>query len=363
MMTEKTTQRIAAIDLARGVSVLMLVVIHTLWMYGNVYTQESTWLGHLIHFIGKGTPMFLIAMGISFTLSRNQSIKLSIKRGLILLGLGYLTNFLKFVVPVLIGIMPENFIAAYGWTAPPSFNNMVYMVLTGDILQLAGVSLLFMGIINKYAFHRFVPLVIALVIMMVSQELRGIHVGIAGLDYVLDLLWGQGWNVYFALFPWFSFILIGMSMGLWFNEKGRDLSFIFTRMLWVGIAFAIIGGSACAYDFTYHFGDYFHLGPGGALYLAGFNLILYWGAHKLVTYAKPNQFFEFLFYSSKRVTMLYIIQWVIVCWGIGIFGYQQLGTTGVLVLIPVLTAVTYLVQAQLEKIFHIIKLTKRAVSA
>ena len=139
--------RILAIDLARGVSVLMVIIVHTLWMYGDVYTQENTWIGEVIHFIGKGTPMFLIAMGFSFLLSRNQSIFLSCKRALQLLLLGYIMNFLKFVLPTIIGIIPDNFIEAYGWSAPATTSNLGYMLLTGDILQLAGVSLFFMGVL------------------------------------------------------------------------------------------------------------------------------------------------------------------------------------------------------------------------
>lgn len=54
-------------------------------------------------------------MGVSFTLSRNQNILLSIKRTFYILAMGYLMNFLKLVFPVLVGIIPDNFIEAYGW--------------------------------------------------------------------------------------------------------------------------------------------------------------------------------------------------------------------------------------------------------
>jgi len=345
----ETKKRILAIDLARGMSVLMLVVIHTLWMYGTVETQENTWVGHAIHFIGKGTPMFLIAMGISFTISRNQSLVLSIKRGFMLLGLGYFMNFMKFIVPILFGFMPENFIEAYGWSSPVTFGNMFYLILIGDILQLASMSLFFMGVINHFAKNKYIPLVIAFAIMLLTPVVRGVELGVPGVDYVCQLLWDSGWHVYFAVFPWFSFILIGMFLGMWLKEKDSNVNFIFTRMLYVGLVLLVIGGAATAYNFEYHFGDYFHLGPGGAIYLAGINLILYWMAHIVTSKIKHNKVFGFIYYSSKRVTSIYIIQWILVCWGMGIFGFQQLGVTGVLLMIPVLTVITYLVQAGIEK--------------
>lgn len=326
--------RILAIDLARGVSVLMVIIVHTLWIYGDIATQSETWLGEIIHFIGKGTPMFLIAMGVSFTLSRNQSIRLSIKRAIYILGVGYLMNFLKFLLPIFIGTVPSNFIEAYGWTTPVSLDNMMYLLGTGDILQLAGVSLLFMGLINHFVKNKYIILAIALFVVSVTKEIHGFRLGIVGVDYFLDLLWGAEWNVYFAVFPWFSFILIGIFFGRWYKEQNRSTNYMFNRMLIAGIVLMFVGGGLCYYNFEYHFGDYFHLGPGGSIYLAGFNLILMWLSNLLVTRIKENRVFEFYYYCSKRVTTLYFIQWVLICWGMGALGYQQFDVTGVLILIP-----------------------------
>jgi len=343
-MSTVKSNRILAIDLARGISVLMVIIVHTLWIYGDIATQSETWLGEVIHFIGKGTPMFLIAMGVSFILSRNQSVFLSIRRAFYILAIGYLMNFLKFVLPVLVGTVPDNFISAYGWTRPVTLDNMIYMLGTGDILQLAGVSLLFMGLINKLSKNKYVPLIIAFCIALLTKEINGFGLEIAGVDYVLDLLWGAEWNVYFAVFPWFSFILIGMFFGMWYKEKNRSANYLFSRMFIAGIALMIIGGGLCYYNFEYHFGDYFHLGPGGTLYLAGFNLVLLWIAQLLVTRIKENNVFRFFYYCSKRVTTLYFIQWILICWGMGALGYQQFGVTGVLLLIPFYMLLTLGVQ-------------------
>ncbi|WP_109433927.1 MULTISPECIES: heparan-alpha-glucosaminide N-acetyltransferase domain-containing protein [Aquimarina] len=344
----ENNKRILAIDFARGVSVLMVIMVHTLWIYGDLSTQGDTWLGEVIHFIGKGTPMFLLAMGVSFTLSRNQNMILSIKRGIYILLAGYIMNLLKFVVPTIIGTTPDSFIEAYGWTPPANMDNMLFMLLTGDILQLAGVSLLFMGVINKLSKNKYVPLIIAFLIILTTKEVHGFQLGIPGVDYIFDLMWGAEWNVYFAVFPWFSFILIGMFFGMWYKENNKSERYIFVRMLPAGIILMLIGGGLCYYNFEYHFGDYFHLGPGGAIYLTGFNLLLLRFAFMMVTRIQPNKVFDFLYYCSKRVTTIYIIQWVIICWGMGILGYQQFGITGVLILLPIFTIITLLLQKGLD---------------
>ncbi len=348
----KSYNRILAVDLARGIAVLMVILVHTLWIYGDPITQSETWLGKTIHFIGKGTPMFLIAMGVSFTLSRNQSIVLSIKRAIYILAVGYLMNFLKFVLPVLVGTMPDNFIEAYGWTTPATLDNMIYMFSTGDILQLAGVSLLFMGVINHFSKNKYVPLFFALFIVVLTKEVHGFQVEITGVSYLLNLLWGADWNVYFAVFPWFSFILIGMFFGMWYKEQNKSNNYLFSRMLILGIVLMVVGGGLCYYNFEYHFGDYFHLGPGGVLYLAGFNLVCLWLMHLLVTRVRENAVFNFFYYCSKRVTTIYVIQWVLICWGMGALGYQQFGVRGVLLLIPFYILLTLGVQRfVLDKLF------------
>lgn len=358
----KNKNRILAIDLARGVSVLMLTVIHVFWMYGDTVTREHTLMGDIINFIGKGTPMFLIAMGFSFMLSRNQSIKKAALRGLMLMGAGYFMNTLKFIIPILIGIAPSELIAAYGWSEPVTFHNLLFLFQTGDILQLAGITLLLMGLINKLSANKFIPLILAAVIMASAKLMSGFRLDIPFVDYVFDLFWGAEWNVYFPIFPWASFILLGMFMGMWYKEKDHDTQFIFRKMLILGMPMLVAGGAASLYDFDYHFGDYFHLGPGGALYLAGFNFILLWFANLLATKVKPNKIFSFLVYASARVTLIYIIQWVLICWGMGIVGFQQLGPYLTASLIPIMTVITFLIQAQVERLLSARKQNRKIVA-
>jgi len=284
--------------------------------------------------------MFLIAMGFSYTLSRNQNLLLSCKRAVMLLVAGYGMNFLKFVAPVLMGIAPNEFIKAYGWTPPATVDNMLYMMSTGDILQLAGVSLFIMGLANHFAKSKYVPLALAVVIAASTKLVHGTQLGIAGVDYILELLWGSTWNVYFAVFPWSAFIFVGMFFGMWYREKQQDANFIFKQMLIYGISVMTIGGALCLYRFDYHFGDYFHLGPGGTVYLVGFNLIALWLSYKIVSKATHNRLLGFLYYASARVTSIYVIQWVAICWGMGIFGFQQLSTGVIIALIPLSMAVT-----------------------
>ncbi|TQV84722.1 DUF1624 domain-containing protein [Exilibacterium tricleocarpae] len=341
--------RILAVDLARGLSVVLMVTVHTLWMYADVETQTESLLGTAVHMIGKGTPVFLVAMGISFMLSRDQSVAGAVRRGIGVLALGYAMNTLKFLVPISVfGTMPPEFAAAYGWDFPLTSGQLLYLVLTGDILQLAGLSLIVLAVVRHYVKNKYGLLAGAVVVMFSARLAGAVENDNAVLDYVLRLFWSESYQVYFPVFPWLAFILLGMFLGAWFGEQRRRYGHVFGGMLPLGAGFAVLGGALCLWNADYHFGNFFHLGPGGALYLAGLNLMGLWAIHRLAEAVGPNRLFDCLCYCSKRVTSLYVIQWVLICWGMGWLGYQQLQAAGVLALMPVMLVLTLLVQSLRE---------------
>jgi len=356
-MQSNHNKRILAIDLGRGISIPMMMLVHTLLMYSDDNTQYHSWLGHVVHFIGKETPIFLLSMGISFTLSqRSQTVSSSIRKGLIILAAAYSLNFLKFIVPIAVfDAMPESFINAYGWHSPISFGKCLYLFLTGDFLQMAGMSFLFIGFIYKYLPNKYLILALALGIAFSTTFVRGFRLEITWVDYILDLFWGKYYNVYFTIFPWISFILLGMFLGIWYQEKDRDENSMFRIMLPMGLVTLISGASLCYLDFTTHFGDFFHLGFGGTLYLMGVNLWIFWTLHQIAKRTPANAFFNFLCYCSKRVTSLYIIQWVVICWGMMLLGFRAHGVITTLCLMPAVILISFIVQWCLDgiiKIFH-----------
>ncbi len=375
--------RVLMIDYGRGLSVFFMIMVHTLWMYGTYETQFETNLGHAIHFIGMGTGMFLVSMGFSFMISGRQTLSHAFKRGLILLGAGYLMNLLKFVLPIMIGFMPEDFITAYSWKSPLAPQQYMFLFLTGDILQMAGLSMMIMGVIRKYFTNKYVYLLFAAFFILATRILNGIKPNFIEIDYssfdFLFVNWSpatyasflidycfnlffsaKGVIVYFPVFPWISFMLVGMFFGRWYLEKDKNQFFIFNMMLPAGILLMAVGLSLCFLkpdfplpaflhmgDFEWHFYDFFHLGPGGALYLIGINFIFYWMIYtgmRIVPLFLVTWKLKFLYFCSEHVTTLYVIQWTVICWGMGIIGFQKFDSKGVLMLIPVFMAVTFAIE-------------------
>ncbi len=343
------THRLAALDFGRGLAVFLMMLVHTLWMYADKTTQGESLLGYVVHFIGKGTASFLIIMGMSFMLSSRQSLSSALKRGMLILLFAFFMNLLKFVVPISVfGTMPQEFIAAYGWSSPLNLSQLLYLTLTGDILQLAGVSLFFLALIRHYVKNKYGILFIAIAILAVSREVSGYRVGIEGLDYLCDLLFSANYHIYFPVFPWISFILFGMFMGMLIKEQDGNPGKLYKKLPWASALTMMIGGSLCYLNFDYHFGNFFHLGPGGVIYLLGINLGLLWIIHLIVNSGASNWMMDGLYYLSKRVTSMYIIQWVLVCWGMGVVGFQSLNTLETLAMMPVIVALSISVQKALD---------------
>lgn len=337
------TARIVAVDFSRGLAVLFMILVHTLWMYADQQTQSQSLLGDVIHFIGKGTPSFLLCMGLSMTLSRQQSAVASFKRGCMILLFGYMMNALKFIVPIAAGVMPEAFLDAYGFSYPMRIDQYRYLLLTGDILQMAGLSLLLLAVIRHFISNKYLLLTLAFITLLIAKPFSGWQPNIVGIDYLFELLFSNNFHVYFPVFPWLSFIIFGLFIGQLLQESD-DIEQIFSRLPVVAAICLIIGGGLCYYDFTYHFGNFFHLGPGGVIYLLGINLLLFWFIHRLVILKPELAIFNLLAYCSQRVTSLYVIQWTVVCWGMAVVGFQQFNTLQTLMAMPVVMAITFAVQ-------------------
>ena len=299
--------RLHTLDFARGLSVFIMVCVHTLWMYATTDTQADTLFGHTVHVLGKGTASFLVAMGISLALSRRNTPAALVVRGLIILALGFFMNTLKFLVPIALGTMPESFIQAYGWQSPLSQPQLLFMFLTGDILQLAGVSLLLIAGLNILQLRRQTLLAVALLVAAVSQLVRGFVLP-SPLSYLSELFFSASYQVYFPVMPWISAILIGQYLGRCYTEQQLSADGLFKKGGALGIVLLIAGLLACWYDPKTQFANFFHLNFGGITYLTGLNLCLLYLLHRyLVPHIIQSRFYQVIAYASQHVTALYII--------------------------------------------------------
>ena len=91
--TSNNNNRIKAFDLARGLPILFMVIIHVLSFYGSPQVQESRFAQAIHYFIGwPSASIFVFMMGVFVAYNKTPRLTLGLKRAMVLFLLGYLLN-------------------------------------------------------------------------------------------------------------------------------------------------------------------------------------------------------------------------------------------------------------------------------
>lgn len=332
----KLKTRNITFDFARGLAVIFMVLVHVLGVYSNNTVQYSLFYD-IIDFLGSppAAPVFMFSMGVFFMLSsKSDSLKVGIMRGFKLLLLGCLLSFLR---EDLLILLEGNF------TSLNFFSSNHFITLWEiDILQFAGLAYILMSLI-KYCFKKPIWwLFIAISIMVVSPLLWGITSDIKIFDWIFNALWGAGEVVYFPIFGWLYYPLIGMIFGL-MMKVSSDVDNLFNSLLKPGLMLLVLGSIITATNFTFHIGDYFRSGPGSMIWITGFVFTWIWLIDKLIKKTKDNNIFNVIIYWGKETTSIYIIHWLIISWGTIILGYETIGYIGTILLMIFVSLMTHYV--------------------
>src|SRR5690242_17215510 len=204
-----TRERVRAFDLARGLAVVFMIGVHVLWHWGAPDTW-TTPIGQVISFLGgpSAAPVFMFLMGASLAFSSRSSFRSLAVRGLWLLWLGYLLNFLRGVIPAYLGLSTGLVTAAQ--IAPFT---LPWLATTVDVHHMAGLSLIAIAALRMAARPSWIWLAIAAVVVLTGPFVRGLEFGTPLLDGPLTPILGGAPNVYYAVVPWIAFPLCGAVFG------------------------------------------------------------------------------------------------------------------------------------------------------
>ncbi|MCG8514489.1 MAG: DUF1624 domain-containing protein, partial [Halanaerobiales bacterium] len=147
-------QRVVFLDIARGLAILFMIAQHSMLVHEVNEGEGSSILGNIFLLLGTApaAPVFLIIMGI-FIANSKASTQRNIIRGIKIFLLGYVLNFARFTVPLLIA-------GALGSPYTEGETPLDYF-LAVDILQLAGLSMIFGALVKPYVENKFIiPLII-----------------------------------------------------------------------------------------------------------------------------------------------------------------------------------------------------------
>jgi uncharacterized membrane protein len=346
MTATKQNNRLLSIDLARGLAVFFMIAVHTLEVFANQEVKNSVF-GQIIAFLGgpPAAPVFMTLMGFSFIYSSKSELKPKLFRGFKIFLSGYLLNILRGVIPFSLASYLNMDVVK---TFPIEKFNEYTILTTVDILQFAGIALMIMSIIQALNINKYLILVSAFLISMISPFLWGIKIDVPIIDQVLELFWGDqpiefsfiANKIAFPVFPWLTFPLLGMFLGETVKNS-TDTNRIFNYFGLAGIVFVLIGGAISYNNFNYHFNDYYHSRQGAMLFMCGFVMGWLYLTKLVIDNIPTNSFFDLLFQWSKGVTNIYFIQWIIILWSIAFFGINRSSFTTTILLILIFTGISH----------------------
>lgn len=329
--------RIQSLDLARGFTVLIMPMIHVVMLYSTTDVHKSL-LGDILAFIaeGPGAQLFMLLMGVGIVFSKRNNNRYIVQRTFYLLMAAYALNTFKFLIPLFFGWLPANLLLELQVAGiQPSAS---FFLLMGDILHFAAFAFPVCCLLHKTKHYPIIALVLAAGITIISPSVWDIKTGCNMLDRILILFNGHPPQTFFPVFPWLVYPLMGLTLG--FLLKHYPVIAIMKKAGWTGLVAMII---ACLFPPTSVQQDwlpFYRTAPADTFFHAGFVCVWIALIHWISRKVKDNLFFDLLTFCSKNITAIYLIQWILICWGMAIAGYGGLGFAATIFCMSLITIIT-----------------------
>lgn len=333
------TKRQIEVDVTRGLAVFFMILVHVTGDLSNNDTSNSLF-GNIIDFFGTipAAPIFMFVMGIGFVYSKNQSPNILFKRGLLIFFGGYVLNLLRGAIPLYIGSL-------LGYYTLDSLETPWYIYLIeGDILQFAGLAMMFVSILRKVKLNEFYYPIVALIVSLLTPLVSNFSTGIQGIDIFIMTIFGKDGYVFHPLFSWIVYPLMGAFFG-WLLIRTPNKNKFYQKSVAISIVGGVVPLMYCIfnpkYDLGIVFGDinkYFQHGIiSNVLFLS---FVVIWLAiwYKVSTYI-PNILTNRILFWSKSVTVIYVVHWLIIGWLEFVF-LEELSMISTLIAMVIITFFT-----------------------
>lgn len=205
---EINTGRQLGIDFAKAFAIFFMVLSHP-FEYTDL--DITTGLAYRIMFIGShqfAAPIFMLAMGIGFTFSRNSNDpKKMLHRGWNIFKAGILLNIVRSLAASVAFLATKN---------PEMLHLGAMELVVVDIFQLAGLATMLFAALQMLSVPYWGILVLSVAMSLIGTQIHMFTSGNYLLDWILALFIGvcNDYSVsYFPLLNWFVFIVVGYGMG------------------------------------------------------------------------------------------------------------------------------------------------------
>ena len=314
---QKTSRRYE-LDLLKALAIISMILCHPVLRLGlHIPGYENDFF----YFLGQDifgnylgvAHAFMFAMGFGIVFSRKSTPKDLMLRGVKLYLLGYVLNFLRY--------------GMYNLTEAiftGEFRSDILQALFGmDILQFAGLALIFTGVLKKLKLREFHMLAIAGALSVIGSVIPEIDTGnYAGNWLIGHFVFTNSDACAFVFFNWYVFVAAGMLFGS-ILRRTEDPDRLYKRLLIISCCVMVV-----YITLTFIFGMYFLcrdrnyyslslLEAAGLLSIDLRLLSAFYFLLKRVPASKLRVFID----MSRNITPIYFIHWCILGFVDSIFCY------------------------------------------
>lgn len=332
---EINTGRQLELDVAKAFAVIFMITVHVFDhitdMHGNVFPK-------IVEFFGcaPAAGVFMFAMGVGMVYTRHDSPKEFAMRGIKLMLIGYVLNFFRETLLILIGRV---FSIENSYEDKSLFSTL----MTVDILQFAGMAFLITALLKKLNAKPWQILVVATFLHAIGNLCVGIFDNTPEtVQYPLGVLLFTNKETAFPAFQWYIYPAIGICFGkllMHITDKDR----FYCRMAAISAAtlFCVTVGCIRAdVNITNMFmtEDYYSQSLLTTLWCMSIVCLcipIYYDVSKLI----KGRVITSVKYISKNVNTIYILQWLVITYTIGIMELLQIGVFHVILGIPISIAI------------------------
>ena len=315
---ELHTSRQFNLDLLKAAAIVCMIMCHPVFMLAQ---HLPNYLDDYAYFVADcifGVYLFvahafMFAMGFGIVFSRkNEPVQL-IRRGIRILVLAYVLNFLRYGIYVLIDGLIEG-----------EFMEEALAAFVGqDILHFAGFALIATGIFKRLRMNEVGMFALGVVLSVAGSFLAFGFDGSYLANYLLGFFVVTTEECScFAFFNWYFFVAFGMLFAAMLR-RCENLDAFYRRLLCVScpVMVAYVVASIAIGPMLLSKGTWYYAASTlEALGLLSIDLTFLGACHFLLKRVEPPRLSVFLT-MSENVTEIYVIQWCVIGFVDAVFCY------------------------------------------
>ena len=309
-------------DLCKTVCIILMILCHVFYV---IKFKTSTSLNAM--FVAQnlvrllGAQFFMFSMGVGLAYSRNDTKECCFKRGVILLLMGYILNFLREILPWML-------FGDYPLFSHIMSNNKLLMLLSGDILQFAGLAFLFFALVKHLKLSNLSIFTITLFITVlgafctnefsVKLSVENFYFSFIGLFIPIKNFTANDY-VCFSFCNWIIYPVTGWLFGKAI-KRCNNLDKFYLYLFWISTPLLLLAWASfdavnknmwliLMNPLVYHQQNPIIL----AVYMNIIAIAISVG-HVFSNYFSKFKFWGIIKHLSSELPTLYIVSWVIIGW-------------------------------------------------